>query len=67
MEQGWRSSESTGFDSQTRRHIWLSLFWFSPLLREVFLRVLQFFPLFKNNTSKFQFDCSEHWYLLLEA
>ena len=30
--------------------------WFSPLLREIFLRVLQFSPLFKNQHSKFQFD-----------
>ena len=30
--------------------------WFSPFLREDFLRVLQFSPLPKNNISKFQFD-----------
>ena len=30
--------------------------WFSPLLREVFLRVLRFSPLVKTNISKFQFD-----------
>ena len=30
--------------------------WFSPLLREVFLRVLQFSPLLKTNICKFSFD-----------
>ena len=30
--------------------------WFSPLLLEVFLRVLRFPPLLKTNTCKFQFD-----------
>ena len=30
--------------------------WFSPLLWEVFLRILRFFPSSKTNTSKFQFD-----------
>ena len=46
-EQGLRSGESTllppvwlGFDSQTRRQMWVEFCWFSPLLRDVFLRVL---------------------------
>ena len=30
--------------------------WFSPLLQEVFLRILQLYPLLKTNSSKFQFD-----------
>ena len=30
--------------------------WFSPLVREVFLWVLQFSPLLKTNISKFSFD-----------
>ena len=34
---------------------WVSC-WFSPLVREVFLRVLQFSPLLKTNISKFSFD-----------
>ena len=35
---------------------WLFVYRFSPLLQEVFLRVLRFSPLVKNNTFKFQFD-----------
>ena len=34
---------------------WVSC-WFSPLVREVFLRVLQFSPLLKTNICKFSFD-----------
>ena len=34
---------------------WVSC-WFSPLVQEVFLRVLQFSPLLKTNISKFSFD-----------
>ena len=60
-EQGWRSGQSTrlppmwpGFDSRTRRHMWVE---FVGSLQEVFLRVLRFFPLSpKTNISKFQFD-----------
>ena len=34
-----------------------ALYWFSPLLREVFFQILQFSPLpARTNTSKFQFD-----------
>ena len=37
--------------------------WFSTLLREVFLRVLQLSPLLKTNISKFQFDPWMHGHL----
>ena len=61
---GWRSSESTrlppmwpGFDSRTRRHMWVEFVVGSrPFLREVFLRVLRFSLCSKTNISKFQFD-----------
>jgi len=50
---GWRSGKSTrlppmwpGFDSQTRRHVWIEFVCF--LLCTVFLRVLRFSPLLKN-------------------
>ena len=65
-EQGWRSGESTrlppmwpAFKSRRRHHMWVEFVfccWFSPLLREVFLWVLRFSPLLKNQHSKFQFD-----------
>ena len=67
--KGWRSGESArlppmwpGFKSRCRRHTWVEFVvaWFSPLLREVFLRVLQFPPFLKNQhfqiPGKFQFD-----------
>ena len=51
--QGWRSGESArvppmcpGFDSRTRRHMWVE-FVVGPLPCSL-LRVLQFFPLLKN-------------------
>ena len=61
-EQGWRSVESTrlppmcpGFNSRTRRHMLVEFVVGSllcseksTLLREVFLRVLRFSPLLKN-------------------
>ena len=55
-EQGWRSGESArlppmwrGFESWRRRHMWVEFVVGSlPLLREVFLRVLRFSPLLKN-------------------
>ena len=38
-----------GFESWRRRHMWVEFCcWFSPLLREVFLRVHRFSPLLKN-------------------
>ena len=64
-EQGWRSDESARlppmcpwFDSRTPRHMWVEFCcWFSSLLREVFLRVLRFFPPSQNPTFfKFQSD-----------
>ena len=61
-EQGWRSIESTrlspmwpGFESWRWRHnyvCWVN-YWFSPLLREVFLHVLRFSPLLKNQHFQF--------------
>ena len=54
---GWRSAESArlppmrpGFKSRRRRHMWVEFVvaWFSPWLREVFLRALRFSPLLKN-------------------
>lgn len=56
-EQRWCSYESTrlppawlGLKSRRRRHIWDELIrcWFSPLLKEVFLRGLWYSPLLKN-------------------
>ena len=54
-EQGWRSGESArlppiwpGFKSRRPRHMWVELVVGSLLLQEVFLRVLQFSPLLKN-------------------
>ena len=55
-KQGWHTGESTrlpplwpGFKSQRQHHYvgWVCC-WFSPLLREVFLWLLQFSPLLKN-------------------
>ena len=53
-EQGWRSGESArlpsmwpGFKPRCRYVGWICC-WFPPLLREVFLRVLRFSPLPKN-------------------
>ena len=59
-----------GFKSRRRRHMWVELLvccqepitlccWFSPLLREVFLRVLQFSPLLKNQ--HFQIRSNSTW------
>ena len=54
-EQGWRSGESTrfqpmwpGFKSRHQCHVGWVCCWFSPLLQEVFLRVLRFSLLLKN-------------------
>ena len=53
-EQGWLSGESTrlppmwqGLDSRTQHHMWVQ-FVVGTLLREVFLWVLRFSPLLKN-------------------
>ena len=55
LEQGWRSGESArlppmclGFDTGTRRHMWAEFV--GTLLREVFLRVPRFSPLWKKTT-----------------
>ena len=63
-EQGWRSGESTrllpmwpGFDSRTRRHMWVEFVVCSLLCSERFLTRYSGFPLSaKTNISKFQFD-----------
>ena len=63
-EQGWRSGESTrlppmrpGFDSRTRRHMWVEFVVGSRPCSERFFSGYSGFPLSsKTNTSKFQFD-----------
>ena len=63
-EQGWRSGESTrlppmwpGFDSRTRRHMWVEFVVGSRLCSERFFSGYFSFPLSsKTNISKFQFD-----------
>ena len=54
-EQGWRSGESArlppmwpGFDSWTRRHMWVEFVVSSRPAPRVFLRVLRFSSLLKN-------------------
>ena len=64
VEQGWRSGESArlppmcpGFDSRTRRHMWVEFVVGSLLCSERFFSGYSGFPLSsKTNTSKFQFD-----------
>ena len=63
-EQGWRSGESTrlppmspGFESRTRRHMWVEFVVSSLLCSERFFSGYSGFPLSaKTNISKFQFD-----------
>ena len=63
-EQGWRSGESTrlppmwpGFDSRTRRHMWVEFVVGSRPCSERFFSGYSGFPLSsKTNISKFQFD-----------
>ena len=63
-EQGWRSGESTrlppmspGFESRTRRHMWVEFVVGSLLCSERFFSGYSGFPLSaKTNISKFQFD-----------
>ena len=63
-EQGWRSGESTrlppmwpGFDSRTRRHMWVEFVVGSCPCSERFFSGYSGFTLSsKTNTSKFQFD-----------
>ena len=73
-EQGWRSGESArllpmcpGFNSRTRRHMWPGWVccWFSSQLREVFLRVLRFSPLLKNqhfSNSNSILECTDNFW-----
>ena len=53
--KGWRSGESAQIPASTPYVGWVCC-WFSPLLREVFLRLLRFSLSSKTNISKFQFD-----------
>ena len=63
-EQGWRSGESAqfppmwgGFDSQTRRHMWVEFVVGSLLCSERFFSGYSGFPLSsKTNIPRFQFD-----------
>ena len=63
-EQGWRSGERTrlppmwpGFESRTRRHMWVEFVVGSLLCSERFFSGYSGFPLSaKTNISKFQFD-----------
>ena len=67
-EQGWRSGESArlppmcpGFDSRTRRHMWVEFVVGSLLCSERFFSGYSGFPLSsKTNISKFQFDLGMH-------
>ena len=68
MQQGWRSGESArlppmrpGFDSRTRRHMWVEFVVGSLLCSERFFSGYSGFPLSsKTNISKFQFDRGLH-------
>ena len=67
-EQGWRSGESAhlplirpGFDSWTRRHMWVEFVVGSLLCSERLFSGYSGFPLsLKTNISKFQFDSGMH-------
>ena len=67
-EQGWRSGESAclppmcpGFDSWTRRHMWVEFVVGSLPCSERFFSGYSGFPLsLKTNISKFQFDPGMH-------
>ena len=73
-EQGWRSGESArlppmwpGFDSRTRRHMWVEFVVGSLLRSERFFSGYSGFPLSsKSNISKFQFDPGMHGHILNE-
>ena len=56
-EQGWCSGESAR--ARTRRHVGWVCCWFSSLLREVFLWVLRFSPLLKNQHFQIPIRCGE--------
>ena len=66
--RGWRSGESArlppmcpGFDSRTRRHMWVEFVVGSRLCPERFFSGYSGFPLsLKTNISKFQFDSGMH-------
>ena len=71
--QEWRSSESArlpplwpGFDSGTRRHIWIEFVVASRPCSEGFFPVFRFSSLHKYHNSKFQFDL-EIWATGLSA
>ena len=57
----WRVSSPFNNVARVQIPVWMPYvgwvcWWFPPLLWEVFLRVLRFSPLLKNQHSKFQFD-----------
>ena len=68
LEQGWRSGESArlppmclGFDSRTRRHMWVDFVVGSLLCSERFFSGYYGFPLFaKTNIFKFHFHAGMH-------
>ena len=68
MAHGWRSGESArlspmwpGFDSRTRRHMWVEFVVCSLLCSERFFSGYSGSPLSsKTNISKFQFDPGMH-------
>ena len=62
-EQGWCSGESArlspmwpGFDSQTRRHMWVEFVGSLPCFERFFSGYSSFPPSSETNISKFQFD-----------
>ena len=73
-EQGWGSGESArlppmwlGFDSRTRRHMWVEFVVASLLCSERFFSGYSGFPLSsKTNISEFQFDPGMHGHILNE-
>ena len=74
MAHGWRSGESArlspmwpGFDSRTRRHMWVEFVVCSLLCSERFFSGYSGSPLSsKTNISKFQFDLGMHGHVLNE-
>ena len=73
-KQGWRSGESNrfppmwpGFKSRRRSHMWVEFVVGSPLCREVFLRVLRFSPLLKNQHFKIPIRSGTHGHVLTSS
>ena len=69
-KQGWHNSKNArlppvwpGFDSRTRRHMWVDFVVVSLLCSERFFSRYSRFPLSsKTNISKFQFHSGMHWH-----